>query len=406
MKILLISSLYPPLMLGGAEDSARNWAQWLACNGHDVAVVRTADRDEPAVTHTGEDGVRVHVVATPHVYPAFRFPKAAGWKKPIWHLQDHFTQATRAAVGAILDRERPDLVNIHLLQGLGYPILTEIAKRRLPVAFTLHDLGLACIRMSMFKNGADCEVQCAPCQISSRYKQRLIRQQSRIGFVSPSHANLDALAKFFPLDGYPTTVMLNPNAYPVPQARHQPGAALRLLYAGRIHATKGVDLLLDAVSQLVERYPISIAIAGRGQLEAELRARYEGQPWCSFLGFVTQQELADHMAQSDLLCIPSIWAENSPGVVIQALGVGLPVIGSDRGGIPELVNDGINGRLVREQTVPAWREAIGRVASGKEPLAQWRANATARADDFGQEALARNLLEWMEKLAVQPTVTA
>lgn len=398
MKILLISSLYPPLMLGGAEDSARNWAQWLAAAGHDVSVIRTADRGEAPGTVTGDDGVRVHVVATGHVYPAFRFPEAPGWQKPLWHVQDHVGRSANAAVGAILDREQPDIVNIHLVQGLGYAVLSEIAKRRLPVAFTLHDLGLACIRMSMFRNGQECMQQCTACRLSSRYKLRLVREQARIGFVSPSRANLDRLARYFPVFDYPAVAMLNPNAYPAPRVRHEPAPTLRLLFAGKLHETKGVDILMAAVADLATRHAVSLTVAGKGPLEEELHRLYGAQPWCRFVGFVSQQELADHMAQSDLFCIPSIWAENSPGVVVQALGVGLPVMGSARGGIPELVQDQVNGALLSDTTVDGWRTALEAVLADRAMLARWRDSATAHAADFGQDALARRLLEWMRTL--------
>lgn len=386
------------MMLGGAEDSARNWAQWLVRQGHDVAVIRAADRDEADGVATGADGVRVHVVRTAHVYAPFRFPEAPGWQKPIWHMQDHFAAGAAGRVGAILDAEAPDLVNVHLVQGLGYGILRQIAQRRLTMAFTLHDLGLACIRMSMFKNGEDCGRQCAPCAASSRYKAGLIRAQARVGFVSPSRANLETLRRFFPVDAYPSAALLNPNAYPAPTTTHRPGERLRLLYAGKLEAAKGVDLLLEAVATLADAWPVEIAVAGRGPLEAELHARYGQRDWCRFLGFVSQQVLADAMATSDLFCIPSVWAENSPGVVVQALGVGLPVMGSARGGIPELVQDGVNGRLVRDMTAGGWSAALRKVAAGEEPLADWRAYAEAHAADFGQDALGHRLLRWMEAL--------
>ncbi|WP_194920105.1 glycosyltransferase family 4 protein [Novosphingobium sp. NBM11] len=402
MRILLISALYPPLMLGGAEDSARNWAAWLVANGHDVSVIRSADRDEAERTYVESDGVRVHVLRVPFVYPTFRFGEAPAWQKPIWHLQDHFSKGCNAAVGRILDQEQPDFVNVHLVQGLGYSILSEIGARRIPLVFTLHDLGLACLRMSMFKNGENCPGQCLPCRISARRKRSLVERQHKVAFVSPSRANLETLERYFPLQAYPCAVHLNPNAYPVPRVARTESAELRLLYAGRIHSSKGVDILLEAVAQLADHFPVRLALAGRGQQEAELRARYGDKPWCRFLGFVSQQELADHMAQSDLLCAPSIWAENSPGVVVQALATALPVMASDRGGIPELVRDGVNGRLVSVTSASEWAKAIRRVIVGEEALADWRAYARENARKFAQDTIARRLLAWITDFVGQP----
>lgn len=399
MRVLQLASLYPPKALGGAEVSARNLSELLASAGHEVMVVRAADLGEAPGIEELAPNIRIAKLVTPHTYPVFRFYDAPTIRKPLWHLQDHFHPGARKAFGSILDEFRPDLVNVHLVQGLGYPLLREIAARRIPVNYVLPDLGLACVRMSMFKNGKDCRRQCASCQLSSRYKLDLLRPQSSVSFVSPSRANMETLARHFPIADYPNAIILNPNTYPRPSADRTESPTLRLLYAGRIHETKGVELLLEAVAMLASDHDISIAIAGKGQQEEALRARFGGELWCNFLGFLSHAELSDRMMQSDLLCIPSIWAENSPGVVIQALGLGLPVMGSARGGIPELVRHGRNGALVDEATPEAWRDAIKFALENPSQLACWRSTAEAEAARFDPVEIGRELLEWMEASA-------
>lgn len=399
MRVLQVSSLYPPKMLGGAEVSARNLSELLVAAGHQVAVVRATDREEDEGEELTASGIRIIRLKTPHVYPVFRFYDAAAYKKPLWHLQDHFDPALCAKFGAVLDEFVPDLVNVHLIQGLGYPLLRETAKRRIPVNYVLPDLGLACIRMSMFKNGKDCQSHCLPCRASTRYKLGLIRQQARISFVSPSRANLATLGRFFPLHDYPHAAILNPNTYPKPRIPRTESDTLRLLYAGRIHNSKGVDILLEAVESLSKTRRVSLTLAGQGQQEDELRARFQGAAWCTFLGFISHAELADRMMDSDLLCIPSIWAENSPGVVIQALGLGLPVMGSARGGIPELVRDGHNGRLVSDMTITGWRDQIAQILDAPENLKRWRLTATEEKHEYDAAEIGRKMLDWMEKSA-------
>ena len=399
MRVLLLSALYPPKHIGGAEMCAESLAEYLAAEGNDVGVVRATDRDEPEGDELTTAGVRIWRVRTPHLYPAFRFPEASSWQKPIWHLQDHFDGRIRPKIGRILNAFRPDLVNIHLIQGLGYPLLEETAARAIPITYTLHDLGLACIRMSMFKDGHDCVTQCTGCKLSARYKQALIAKQKRVTFISPSRANLETLKRFFPIAPGQATAILNPNTYLKPTIPHVESGTLRLLYAGRLHESKGVRLLLDAVESLAAEHDVSLALAGSGFQEAELRARFGGRPWCRFLGFLGQQDLANAMAGSDILCTPSIWAENSPGVVIHALSVGLPVLGSDRGGIPELVRDGMNGALVRDLTAEGWARAIRGVLDDRRCLGAWRAYAIAHAADFDQPAIGAKILDWMRRSA-------
>lgn len=405
MKVLLISALYPPFMLGGAENSARNLAEWLVGEGVEVGVIRAADSGETEGAEINDAGVRIYRVRTLHPYAPFRFPSAPSWKKPIYHLQDHFDPRIEAKVGKIFDQFAPDLVNIHMLQGVGYPVLRELSRRNIPVNYVLPDLGLACIRMNMFKGGSDCVRHCTLCRVSRDYKLGLIRKLKRIGFLSPSRSNIETLAKFFPVKEYPNAVIPNPNSYPKPTVARSESAVLRLLYAGRIHESKGVSMLLEAVERLISNgMEVTLQIAGHGPQEAELRARFERELWCDFLGFIPQSELANIMMNVDMLCIPSIWAENSPGVVIQALSVGLPVIGSNRGGIPELVLDGINGRIVHQQTVEDWSEALRKIVTGEELIDAWRANAAANAADFSQDGVGRRVLAWMCSIAEMPLV--
>ena len=127
----------------------------------------------------------------------------------------------------------------------------------------------------------------------------------------------------------------------------------------------------------------------------KLRDRYGSRPWCIFAGFVQQEEVSNLMALSDALCIPSIWLENSPGVVIHALSQGLPVIGSNKGGIPELVRHGDNGLLIPPGDVIAWREALATVLRTPACLEQWRRNAVENAYTFDQDLLGQQLLKVM-----------
>jgi glycosyltransferase involved in cell wall biosynthesis len=400
MRILYLSALFPPDVLGGAEMSAHSQALWLRDQGHEVAVLTTAQR--PADEMHGElvDGLRMYRVHLPRLYPVYRFAAAKAWQKPLWHLQDHLDPSNRRIAARVLDEFRPDVATLHVVQGLGYNVLTELAARDIPVVYFLHDLGLACVKMSMFRNGQECEKQCSICSVSSRYKESLIRQLPRVGFCSPSRANLSRVAEYLPIQRYPHTAILNPNRYPPATVPRADSATLRVLYAGRIHQTKGVDVMLQSARRLQRAgslaRPFHVTIVGTGPQEAELRAEYGAEPWCTFTGFVNQADLSDIMVNSDVLCVPSIWFENSPGVLIQALGLGLPVLGSNIGGIPELVEHGQNGLVLPPGDVEAWRSALEDVLQAPEKLAGWRSHALTHASRFDQDYLGKLTLEFIE----------
>ena len=101
------------------------------------------------------------------------------------------------------------------------------------------------------------------------------------------------------------------------------------------------------------------------------------------------------MVNSDVLCVPSIWAENSPGVVIHALGLGLPVIGSDKGGIPELVEHNKNGMLVPPNDVTAWQNALESIFINPSMLVDWRIYAVQNTHQFDQDYLGNKILDFV-----------
>jgi len=105
------------------------------------------------------------------------------------------------------------------------------------------------------------------------------------------------------------------------------------------------------------------------------------------------------MVNADLMCIPSIWLENSPGVVVHALGLGLPVAGSDKGGIPELVKDDHNGTLVPVGDVDRWRRTLEQAILDPNRLGRWRENATSEKARFEQQSIARSLERFMHEVA-------
>ena len=392
-RYLVLSSLYPPDVLGGAEMSAYNLAQWLRSAGCEIGVLTTAKSPEEVCEGKEENGIRVWRVWMPRLYPMYYMAKAKAWQKPLWHLQDHFDPRNRTVVARVLDVFKPEHVNIHILQGIGYNVLAEIGQRNIPATFFLHDLGLACIRMAMFRKGQECTSPCGLCRISSAYKASLVARVPRIGFCSPSRANLEKLAQYFPVKNYRNTAIMNPNKYPPATAERRSGAVLRLLYVGRLHSTKGVDILLVAAAALAEMYDFTLTIVGSGPDEKALRAKYASARWCHFTGFVSQMEISNLMVNSDLLCIPSIWLENSPGVVIHALGLGLPVIGSDKGGIPELIEDGKNGLLFPANDVAALRRVLENILRDPSVLAGWRDYALAQAQKFDPDYLGKQITE-------------
>ena len=134
-----------------------------------------------------------------------------------------------------------------------------------------------------------------------------------------------------------------------------------LLFVGRLAAVKGVPLLLQAVKAAREMRPdLRLTLIGDGpertwlQTEAEALGLAEA---VDFLGYRSQSEVAERLQQVDALVLPS-FAEGVPVVLMEAMAAGLPVITTQIAGIPELVEQGVSGKLIPPGDAKALEQAI------------------------------------------------
>jgi glycosyltransferase involved in cell wall biosynthesis len=117
---------------------------------------------------------------------------------------------------------------------------------------------------------------------------------------------------------------------------------LRFGYLGRLAPHKGVELLLNAFSQIPPaQATLSLAGTGESDYVKNLRRRYKSST-ITFLGFTPTEKFFQGI---DVLIVPSLWHDPNPLVVLEALAWGTPVIAAQRGGIPEAVKEGKTGFL-------------------------------------------------------------
>ena len=143
---------------------------------------------------------------------------------------------------------------------------------------------------------------------------------------------------------------------------------LKLLYVGRWHPVKGIDVIVRAVRALPSEANVQLtvhAVAGKDEeaaYEQSVRKLAGGDPRIAFAPPLARSEVAEVMARHDALVVPSLWLETGPLVVLEAQAAGLYVVGSRLGGIAELIAEGADGELVEAGYVRAWTAAVARLA--------------------------------------------
>jgi glycosyltransferase involved in cell wall biosynthesis len=146
--------------------------------------------------------------------------------------------------------------------------------------------------------------------------------------------------------------------------------ALRGIYVGRLHPSKGVGVLVRAMGAL-NGAPISVDVYGPSEGEHGFPCDVAA-PNVSYRGALPDDEVVNVMAGYDFAAVPTQVPESGPFTVIEALQAGIPVIGSDVPGINELVEHGRNGLLVDPASVSEWTRVLGRLASRPADLRSLR----------------------------------
>jgi glycosyltransferase involved in cell wall biosynthesis len=178
-----------------------------------------------------------------------------------------------------------------------------------------------------------------------------------------------------------------PGSKPHPELERWRGDLPLAALISKLRPEKDPLALVRAASALVARgaLPGRVAVIGNGELEAEVRAEIdrlgagERVRWFPFADGTDR-----YLAAIDLLVVPSHW-ESLPIAPIEAMACGVPVLATAVGGLPELVRDGVSGRLIAARDAPALESALGAMLTDLEALR--RMGAAARTEATGRFGL-------------------
>ena len=134
------------------------------------------------------------------------------------------------------------------------------------------------------------------------------------------------------------------------------------LFFGRLSYEKGVKTLLSAFKELSECH---LKIAGTGPLEKELKdfTHTNNISNVDFLGYKSGKDLTDLVENAYFIIVPSEWYENNPMTIIEGYAAGVPVIGANIGGIPEIIDDGKTGYLFTSSDVADLKRTVKKADS-------------------------------------------
>lgn len=333
MRVLMLNLSYPPNVIGGAELCLQTLSHELVECGVEVSVVSLSQSTTD--WQYDDQGIRAYFV---HAHPmgiALLNPNRTWLDKVMWHLLGEFNMWSSKKLTEILDAEQPDILHTHSLLGFSTNVWRVAHYHSVPIVHTLHDYQLLCPRGTMFRRGVSCATQCKSCRrITCRRRQASVLPDAVVGvshFVLNKHYAHGYFAK-----AIKTVIPNGLRAQDVPfirSARTREGP-FRIGFIGRLHPTKGVEVLFDALRHLPQG-SYSAKVAGTGHADYERRLRLAARDLSvEFMGWVPRDQF---YGQIDVLVVPSIYDEPQGMVLLEAANLGIPVIYSNLGGLGEMV---------------------------------------------------------------------
>jgi glycosyltransferase involved in cell wall biosynthesis len=385
MRILLVNKFWRPV--GGVEEHAFLVKRTLECLGHTVVPFSMQDSENletpydkyfvpPVEFRGGSTATRLHAVG-----------------------RASLGLATVRRIRQVVREEQIDVAHVlHAYHHLGMTFLLELRRLKVPTVLSLHDYKISCPNYRFFtdRDGTIC-TRCIDHKSGFLWAPAVTRcwdGSATAGVMLTVEAASNKLLRTY-TRGPGAVIVLNalqrravisagvdeqrvhviPHFVevrtPVRQERLR-----QVLFVGRLVPEKGVDVLVRACAQAGVR--LLVVGDGRDREALQQLASNEGCD-ASFVGEQDRQAVQRAMRESAVLAVPSLWHEVSPLVILEAIELGLPVVGSDVGGIPDLIGAG-RGVIAPPGEQEAWASAIRAVIDDLPYAERLAAEAWAYAD--------------------------
>lgn len=342
MKILIINRNH--FVGGGADRVYLNTGKLLEANGYDVAYFSTLNDNNL------DSNEKEYFVSNIKTRNGSFYSKIKGVKKYLYN-----NEASDNLAKLIKDF-KPDVAHIHLFYGvLSSSILKTLNDFNIPIVTTIHDYRLLCPANAMLdKSGQICE----KCKNDKFYNCILKRCSEGNVFQSGVIATEAYLRKFV----FDPLVLVNhfifvsefsknkhisfdkrytkksSHLYNFGTSSGSESKVIKgdyLFYYGRLSKEKGILNLVNAAKKTNSK----LKIAGSGPQKDEVLNEIKGFSNIEYVGFQSGLDLNNLIKESSFVIVPSEWYENNPMTIVESFSYGKPVIGSNIGGIPELVNE-------------------------------------------------------------------
>jgi glycosyltransferase involved in cell wall biosynthesis len=367
MKVLIINYRY--FVSGGPEQYMFKLETLLEQHGHTVIPFSiTYDRNQPSdyASYFAEP-----LSDSSEVY--FRDQSRSLRAYAVSLERAFYSPAVYRKLDALITATQPDVAYVlHYLRKLSPSVLKCLSDHGVPFGVFLSDFAMVCPNAHLMRDSAPCE-RCVSGSLRHSVRYSCVqgsRAASAVNYIATKFHNaagyFDLIQTFVAPSQFMKTKMVDGGWEPervvhIPmfvspgagQAQQSP-AYPTIAYVGRLDHTKGVHTLLEATRILNARRDLphfEIRVAGTGEPDYTNRLKRlagdYGLTNVTFDGWQTREQITDMLRSARCAVVPSLWYENTPNAALESMAEATPIVASNHGCFPELVDDGRSGLLFR-----------------------------------------------------------
>lgn len=307
--------------------------------------------------------------------------KLSNWKKMVALWKMFHNTESDSLFRMVLKKEKPDLVYMIYLSSTLLPNLIQIAKQEfgIPVVYRLSDFHFFCPTYLFCRNGAictDCVKSLNYCVRHRCVKNSLLGSIARViqikyfrcrnnyrfieRYICPSFF----MSQFLKNHGFPSNKVIALRTFSrdlsLSVSRFPESSEETILFLGNVTKEKGIEILLDSFTRI--KTPLHLHIVGKGSTNyikfLQSRIPPKKKDYIHFRGFLCGNPLLTAMKDARYLVHPATWYENMPNSIIEMMSIGKPILTTNIGSLPELVEHEGNGLLVPAGDVNALSQAM------------------------------------------------
>jgi len=321
MKIAIIVNFFPPKWIAGTEIATYHLAEHLAGRGNEVHIITSLDDD--LSEESSEKGFLIH-------------------RLPVVRIRTLGMIFFWAAIYRTIKKIDPDLVHA---QSLIFAIPACISKKMLKIPYVVWGQGSDVYLHNWFMKLVS--------------KTIIINADSVIALTKDMKRVLQEI--------YSRDIEVVPNGIDIEECQNRPhehesvSPEKKIIFVGRLNPVKGVPSLLRAMKIVCEVLPdAKLIIVGDGEEREDLESLADSlgiRDRVDFVGRVPHERIPDYLCKADIFVLPSV-SEGFGIVILEAMACGLPIVATRVGGVPDIIEEGVNGFLVESGDFPEMANKI------------------------------------------------